>query len=174
MIRALSWLDLGCPVPRAGSDPSRIEALPWVDAPITRPGSPPPAARVGETQLPFGSHPVQAIPEAPGQAAPQPLSAGLGGGRCSAPAPPLSASGPLRCHGDGAVARATASRGLSHPSPAVAEPRGWVGWGGSGDPRPGEGHLRGGTQTAPLGLRLETGGERWKFSPWASASPHCV
>ncbi|XP_006876795.1 PREDICTED: paralemmin-1 [Chrysochloris asiatica] len=38
-------------------------------------------------------------PPAPGQ-----------GGKCSAPAPPPRA-GPQRCHGDGAVARATASRG---------------------------------------------------------------
>lgn len=26
----------------------------------------------------------------------------------------------------------------------------------------------------PLGLRQETGGERWKFSAWAGASPHCA
>lgn len=31
-----------------------------------------------------------------------------------------------------------------------------------------------GSQPAPLGLRQEMGGERWKFSPWAGASPYCA
>lgn len=61
--------------------------------------------------------PTQAAPGARVQPCRPPCPRWAGGGRCSAQAPPPRA-GPQRCHGDGAVARATASRG-----PAIHHPR---------------------------------------------------